>query len=77
MCRFGGILLHADRFKHINNVARILLQETGVGTKVTHVPISVQCSDCQSRIYDHACMCIASISSTRRMSRRPSQKGKG
>lgn len=28
---YGGILLHGDRFKHINNVARILLQETGVG----------------------------------------------
>jgi hypothetical protein len=34
--RFGGILLHADRFKHINNVARILLQETGLGQKVLH-----------------------------------------
>lgn len=32
--RFGGILLHSDRFKHINNVARILLQESGVGQKV-------------------------------------------
>jgi hypothetical protein len=32
--RFGGILLHADRFKHINNVARILLPETGLGQKV-------------------------------------------
>ena len=36
MCRFGGILLHADRFKHINNVARILLHETGLGLKVLH-----------------------------------------
>ena len=36
VCRFGGILLHADRFKHINNVARILLQETGLGQKVQH-----------------------------------------
>ena len=34
VCRFGGILLHADRFKHINNVARILLQESGLGQKV-------------------------------------------
>ena len=34
ICRFGGILLHADRFKHINNVARILLLESGVGEKV-------------------------------------------
>jgi hypothetical protein len=34
--RFGGILLHADRFKHINNVARMLLQETGLGLKVLH-----------------------------------------
>ena len=34
VCRFGGILLHADRFKHINNVARILLHETGLGLKV-------------------------------------------
>ena len=58
MCRFGGILLHADRFKHINNVARMLLQETGVGTKVTHVPISVQCNECQSRIYNHACVLL-------------------
>ena len=33
-CRYGGIRLHADRFKHINNVARILLQETGLGIKV-------------------------------------------
>ena len=33
-CRYGGIHLHADRFKHINNVARILLQETGLGIKV-------------------------------------------
>ena len=29
--RFGGVLLHEDRFKHINNVARILLQESGIG----------------------------------------------
>jgi hypothetical protein len=36
VCRFGGILLHADRFKHVNNVARILLQETGLGQKVLH-----------------------------------------
>lgn len=28
---FGGILLHGDRFKHINNVARILLLESKVG----------------------------------------------
>lgn len=28
---YGGIQLHADRFKHINNVARILLQESGIG----------------------------------------------
>lgn len=33
-CRYGGIQLHGDRFKHINNVARILLQETGVGSEV-------------------------------------------
>lgn len=32
--RYGGILLHGDRFKHINNVARILLLETGVGLEV-------------------------------------------
>lgn len=32
--RFGGILLHSDRFKHINNVARLLLQETGFGQEV-------------------------------------------
>ena len=31
-----GILLHADRFKHINNVARIMLHETGLGLKVLH-----------------------------------------
>lgn len=37
VCRFGGILLHADRFKHINNVARILLQDTGVGQKVNQI----------------------------------------
>ena len=36
LCRFGGILLHADRFKHINNVARIVLQETGLGQKVLY-----------------------------------------
>ncbi|KAL5467464.1 hypothetical protein EMCRGX_G031690 [Ephydatia muelleri] len=30
---FGGILLHGDRFKHINNVARILLLESKVGCK--------------------------------------------
>ena len=34
VCRFGGILLHADRLKHINNVTRILLQETELGQKV-------------------------------------------
>ena len=34
VCRYGGILLHGDRFKHINNVARILLLETGVGLEV-------------------------------------------
>ena len=33
--RYGGILLHGDRFKHINNVARTLLQETGIGLEVT------------------------------------------
>ena len=33
-CRYGGIQLHGDRFKHINNVARILLQETGIGLEV-------------------------------------------
>jgi len=32
--RYGGILLHSDRFKHINNVARILLQQSGLG--LTH-----------------------------------------
>ena len=34
MCRYGGILLHADRFKHINNVARTLIQDTGLGLEV-------------------------------------------
>ena len=29
--RYGGIQLGPDRFKHINNVARILLQETSIG----------------------------------------------
>ena len=33
-CRYGGVLMYGDRFKHINNVARILLQETGLGLKV-------------------------------------------
>ena len=28
---FGGILLGADRFKHINNVARTLLENHGLG----------------------------------------------
>ena len=32
--RYGGIQLHADRFKHINNVARILLQDSGAGLQV-------------------------------------------
>ena len=32
--RYGGVLLHGDRFKHINNVARTLLQETGIGLEV-------------------------------------------
>lgn len=36
--RFGGILLHGDRFKHINNVARILLLESNVGCKVRWIP---------------------------------------
>ena len=34
VCRYGGILLHADRFKHINNVARTLIQDTGLGLEV-------------------------------------------
>lgn len=36
--------MHGDRFKHINNVARILLQETGIGLEVivihVHLPNS-------------------------------------
>ena len=32
--RYGGIHLGPDRFKHINNVARVLLQHTGIGSKV-------------------------------------------
>lgn len=32
--RYGGILLHADRFKHINNVARVVVQESGIGLQV-------------------------------------------
>ena len=31
--RYGGIQLGPDRFKHINNVARILLQESSIGRK--------------------------------------------
>ena len=34
VARYGGIQLHADRFKHINNVARILIQESGIGLQV-------------------------------------------
>lgn len=30
---YGGIHLGPDRFKHINNVARVLLQHTGIGSK--------------------------------------------
>ncbi len=33
-CRYGGIQLGPDRFKHINNVARIIIQESGLGLEV-------------------------------------------
>lgn len=32
--RYGGVHLGPDRFKHINNVARTLLQTTGMAAKV-------------------------------------------
>lgn len=38
--RYGGIHLGPDRFKHINNVARILLQETGVGQRKVSILMS-------------------------------------
>ena len=53
MCRFGGILLHADRFKHINNVARILLHETGLGLKVLH--------SMENRVHDIVWYTVADI----------------
>ena len=31
---YGGIQLGPDRFKHINNVARVLLQSSGLGSQV-------------------------------------------
>lgn len=37
--RYGGIQLHADRFKHINNVARIVVQESGIGLQVSAVQV--------------------------------------
>ena len=31
---YGGIQLGPDRFKHINNVARVLLQSSGLASQV-------------------------------------------
>lgn len=48
--RFGGILLHADRFKHINNVARILLQDSRVGQMVILFLITVPHNNCYIKL---------------------------
>ena len=57
VCRYGGIFLHADRFKHINNIARILLRETGLGQEVMclqHINSAYICSTLQKLI--NVCM---------------------
>ena len=60
--RYGGVLMYGDRFKHINNVARILLQETGLGLKVrTAVCVCV-------------CACVSVVSRARRILRGPAAR---
>lgn len=48
--RYGGVQLGPDRFKHINNVARTLLQNTGMGIKVYDMYIKDQPSCGESNV---------------------------